>query len=101
MIRVTTWRNQLRLGAIVAALMSGRSRWGDAMRCLVCGAEMRLEEIALDETAPVSGFQRHTFKCSSCGDVEERLAFVKEHSQADAVSAAPENEDDGQRLTGV
>jgi hypothetical protein len=81
--------------------MSGRSRWGDAMRCLVCGAEMRLEEIALDETAPVSGFQRHTFKCSSCGDVEERLAFVKEHSQADAVSSAPENEDDGQRLTGV
>jgi hypothetical protein len=62
---------------------------------------MRLEEIAVDETAPVSGFQRHTFKCSSCGDVEERLAFVKEHSQADAVSSAPENEDDGQRLTGV
>jgi hypothetical protein len=81
--------------------MSGRSRWGDAMRCLVCGAEMRLEEIALDETAPVSGFQRHTFKCSSCGDVEERLAFVKEHSQANAVASAPENEDDGQRLTGV
>ena len=81
--------------------MSGRSRWGDAMRCLVCGAEKRLEEIALDETAPVSGFQRHTFKCSSCGDVEERLAFVKEHSQADAVASAPENEDDGQRLTGV
>jgi hypothetical protein len=55
---------------------------------------MRLEEIAVDETAPVSGFQRHTFKCSSCGDVEERLAFVKEHSQANAVASAPENEDE-------
>ena len=43
------------------------------MRCLLCGAEMRLEEKAEIETVPVSEFQRYTFKCSVCGDVEQRL----------------------------
>jgi hypothetical protein len=75
------------------------------MRCLGCGSEMRLEEVAEDETVAVSGFQRHTFKCSICGDVEQRLAFIRhvEPSHADAIplhSASPvspasaaENED--------
>jgi hypothetical protein len=57
------------------------------MRCLVCGAIMRLQEGAIDETAPVSGFKRHTFRCPNCGDIEQRLAFVKEvePSHADAI----------------
>ena len=37
------------------------------MRCLVCGAIMRFQEGAIDETAPVSGFKRHTFRCPNCG----------------------------------
>ena len=44
---------------------------------MVCGAEMRLDDVAADKSASVSGFEHHTFKCPSCGDVEERLAFVK------------------------
>jgi hypothetical protein len=58
------------------------------MRCLACGAEMRLEEEVRDETVAVSGFKRHTFKCSVCGDVEQRLTFSREvePSPADAVS---------------
>jgi hypothetical protein len=75
------------------------------MRCMVCGAEMRLEEVARDETVPVSGFMRHTFRCSVCGDIEQRLAFIGrvEPSNVDAIplhSAPPvsplpaaENED--------
>jgi hypothetical protein len=75
------------------------------MRCLACGAEMRLEEVARDETVPVSGFMRHTFECSVCGDIEQRLAFIGrvEPSNVDAIplhSAPPvsplpaaENED--------
>jgi hypothetical protein len=30
---------------------------------------------------PVSGFQHHSYKCSSCHDTEQRLVFDK-HSQA-------------------
>jgi hypothetical protein len=48
------------------------------MRCLLCGAEMRLEEEAEIETVPVSEFQRCTFKCSVCGDVEQRLLLHKD-----------------------
>ena len=56
------------------------------MRCLSCGAEMRLEQVAGDDTAPVPGFERHTFRCSACGDVEERRVFS---GQAGGTPAAP------------
>jgi hypothetical protein len=48
------------------------------MRCLLCGAEMRLEEEGEIETVPVSEFQRYSFKCSVCGDVEQRLLSHKD-----------------------
>ena len=69
----------------VAACVS----WGRAMRCLACGAEMRLKEEVGEETLLVSGFKRHTFQCSVCGDIEQRLAFGRdvEPSRADAVAA--------------
>jgi hypothetical protein len=47
------------------------------MRCLACGAEMRLEQVARDATLSVPGFERQTFMCSACGDIEQRLAFTK------------------------
>ena len=52
-----------------------------------CGAEMRLEQVAGDGTAPVPGFERHTFRCSACGDVEERRVF---NGQAGGTPAAPD-----------
>src|SRR5438874_390359 len=48
------------------------------MQCLACGAEMSLEQATGDDAAPVSGFEHRTFVCSVCGDVEQRLAFVKQ-----------------------
>ena len=57
------------------------------MRCLACGAEMRLEEEAGDETIPVSGFKRQTFKCPVCGEVEQRLAFSRDVEPSRAETA--------------
>jgi len=54
------------------------------MRCLLCGAEMRLEEEAEIKTVPVSEFQRYTFKCSVCGDVEQRLLL---HTDVESLRA--------------
>jgi hypothetical protein len=46
-----------------------------AMRCLMCHAEMILIKVVAEETAGVTGFERRTFQCSNCGDVEQRLTF--------------------------
>jgi hypothetical protein len=63
------------------------------MRCLACGAEMRLEQVAGDDTVPVPGFERHTFVCSDCGDIEQRLVFTRDvgpsHTGSIPLHAAP------------
>src|SRR5262249_22436607 len=46
------------------------------MRCLVCGAEMSLEQVIGQDCPP--GFERRTFVCSACGDTEQRLAPVQQ-----------------------
>jgi hypothetical protein len=55
------------------------------MRCMACGTDMVLTNVATDDTMPVSGFQRHSYShsyiCPSCHDAEQRLVFDK-HSQA-------------------
>jgi hypothetical protein len=56
------------------------------MQCLSCGAQMRLEQVAGDDSVPVAGFEHHTFRCSACGDVERRRVFNK---QAGRTPAAP------------
>jgi hypothetical protein len=45
------------------------------MRCLMCNAEMILIKAVAEETAGVTGFERHTYQCSNCADVEQRLVF--------------------------
>jgi hypothetical protein len=42
---------------------------------------MLLMQSVQDETMPVPGFERHTFMCSSCHDVEHRLVFAKTTEQ--------------------
>jgi hypothetical protein len=62
------------------------------MRCMVCGAEMILMNVVQDDTMAVPGFEHRTFMCSSCHDVERRLAFVKQDEsvpEALPVHAAP------------
>ena len=44
------------------------------MRCLACGAEMRLVGVSLTDT-PMAGFERHTLKCSTCSHVSRRLVL--------------------------
>ena len=51
------------------------------MRCMACGTDMILTNVATDDTMPVFGFQRHSYMCPSCHDTEQRLVFDK-HSQA-------------------
>jgi hypothetical protein len=47
------------------------------MRCMACGAEMILINVVQDDAIPVPGFERQTFRCSECQDVEQRLVFAK------------------------
>ena len=48
------------------------------MRCLTCGDEMSLIEVAPDENMPASGYERHTFECSGCHDHVQRLVLTRE-----------------------
>jgi len=59
------------------------------MRCLVCGAEMILTSVVPDDTMEVTGFEHHTFTCSECQDVEERLLFTEQGRGGD-VEPMPE-----------
>jgi hypothetical protein len=45
-----------------------------AMRCLACGAEMLLMQVSLADTL-MAGFERHTFRCSSCSHISRRLVL--------------------------
>src|SRR3954452_19067744 len=44
------------------------------MKCLACGAEMRLIDVRTDTTTPF-GIERHVFQCSSCRQNAQRLRF--------------------------
>ena len=44
------------------------------MKCLACGAEMRLMDVRTDTTT-VCGIERHTFRCSTCPQTAQRLMF--------------------------
>src|SRR5206468_3115075 len=53
------------------------------MRCMACGAEMVLMNVVQDDTMAVPGFGHHTFTCSECQDVEQRLVFTKQDRESD------------------
>lgn len=42
------------------------------MKCLACGAEMRLMDVRTDSTAPF-GIERRVFQCLSCRQIAQRL----------------------------
>jgi hypothetical protein len=49
------------------------SQWvGAAMKCLACGAEMRLMDVRADTTTPF-GIERRVFQCLSCRQIAQRL----------------------------
>ena len=57
------------------------------MRCMACGGEMVLMNVIEDQTMAASGFERRTFMCSKCGDIERRLAFNKHSGERDPETA--------------
>lgn len=56
------------------------------MRCLACLEEMRVVKA---EVADVPSFERHTFECPACGDIEKRLMFHRESSSELMTSMVP------------
>ena len=51
--------------------------WCVQMRCLGCGAEMRLMQVVLDDTRMLPGLERHTFKCTACPEIARRVRFSR------------------------
>ena len=47
---------------------------GVAMKCLACGAEMRLIDVRIEATTPFA-IERRIFQCSSCRQTAQRLGF--------------------------
>ena len=45
------------------------------MRCMACGAEMSLIDVAQDAPCRRPGFEHHSFTCSACGDAEPAACF--------------------------
>src|SRR5262245_13726453 len=51
------------------------------MKCLACGAEMRLMQVGQrGDPASAVAFERHTFKCSACPQISQRLVFSRPRS---------------------
>jgi hypothetical protein len=59
------------------------------MVCISCGAEMRLVRVEPAETMMVTGYEYHTFECSSCQEVERRLTFTREPTCVPVDTASP------------
>jgi hypothetical protein len=61
------------------------------MRCMACGAEMKVVQTVPDDTMMVAGFEYRTLQCSGCNEVERRLAFNRERASGgpETIAAAP------------
>jgi hypothetical protein len=59
------------------------------MLCIMCGAEMRLLEVHPDQSIAVLEFERHTWECSACQDIERRFTFCREGTSLLEVEHAP------------
>ncbi len=58
------------------------------MKCLACGAEMRLMDVRTDTMRPF-GIERHVFQCPSCRQIAQRLKLNRPRT-ANPVAASPE-----------
>ena len=55
------------------------------MLCWECGAEMRLVKVTKDTTMLVSGYEHHTWQCSGCSTVEQRMTFTRDKTPTQTV----------------
>jgi hypothetical protein len=60
------------------------------MKCLACGAEMRLFEVRTDTTTPFA-IERRVFQCSSCRQSAQRLRFDRSRLPVTAATMTPTN----------
>jgi hypothetical protein len=80
--------------------------WGGVMKCVACGAEMRLMQVQTD-TVTVCGIERHLFGCSACPQSAQRLMFNRARMSsinlpvAATHSEAPPIELDAARVAGA
>jgi hypothetical protein len=60
------------------------------MKCVTCGAEMRLMQVEQrgDPNSEVA-FERHTFKCSACLQLSQRMVFSRSRLLSTGVGVAP------------
>ena len=58
------------------------------MRCIACGDEMILTNVAKDDRGAAHGYEHHTFSCSECRKIEQRVVFMK-HGRECNICAAP------------
>jgi hypothetical protein len=59
------------------------------MRCLGCGGEMQLTNVAQADAMMIPGFEHHTMTCPACGDVERRLVFGRREQRAEPPVETP------------
>jgi hypothetical protein len=59
------------------------------MLCLACGAEMILVQVVKDTTMFVSGYEHHTWQCSGCSTIEQRMTFTREKTPTQTASVEP------------
>jgi hypothetical protein len=59
------------------------------MRCLMCGKEMVLIRAIEDTAMGVPGYERQSWQCSTCLEVEYRFVFTREKTVPDEVSVQP------------
>ena len=58
------------------------------MRCMSCGAEMRLLQTERDDTMGAPGYQRQTLQCTTCNEIERRTIYTGE-SASKPIEAVP------------
>ena len=56
-----------------------------AMKCLACGAEMRLLDVRSEATTPFA-IERRIFQCSSCRQSAQRLGFDRSRMPSPAIT---------------
>ena len=67
-----------------------RSRIGEReIRCVACGDEMILTNVAQDDRGAAHGYEHHTFSCSKCREIERRVAFMKHGRECNVYAAPP------------
>src|SRR6516164_676016 len=59
------------------------------MRCIACGVEMILTNVAKDDRGAAHGYEHHTFSCSECRKIEQRVVFMKHGRECNVYPAPP------------